>query len=282
MNNRCPLLDGRSIEEYIESAAQEAEEEDELESSSDAESTDTKLNAGDSPVFITVLYFLDGFNKAYFNDMYTFLMQDDPDLGKGTFGQLARFGPERTAVMHLRILEVEQNFKEMPEFNRYNTAYSGIGEGEINKEYFDKATRTFFERFRYIFEKHIASEWLESKTLHYMLMGDKHHAHWLARWLVEYKQLKRDDDATIGVEDEDESMQIETCMFPSKDIELGSHHTRTKGKPVKVNLQDSMLYLTSEVCCISHLRLIERRCLKFHLSETIGSTSRCLLRWKSQ
>ena len=38
--------------------------------------------------------------------MFNFMKIDDPFLGEGTFGQLARFGPERCYVMHMLLLEL--------------------------------------------------------------------------------------------------------------------------------------------------------------------------------
>ena len=51
--------------------------------------SDSELKAGDTPVFLAVLYFLDGFNRSYFDDMYQYMLQGDPVLGANTFGQLA-------------------------------------------------------------------------------------------------------------------------------------------------------------------------------------------------
>ena len=48
-------------------------------------------------------------------------------LRKGTFGQLASWGPERCYVMHKKLSELENGgYKRMEEFKRYMTALNGI------------------------------------------------------------------------------------------------------------------------------------------------------------
>jgi len=91
MNNRSEsTLKGESLDEYVTTfnAAPTADDE---------EAEQNFLKPSDSPVFLTTLYFIDSFAKAYFNDMFNFMMQDNPHVGKGssTFGQLAPWGPER-------------------------------------------------------------------------------------------------------------------------------------------------------------------------------------------
>ena len=56
----------------------------------DGTSDESFLKPGDLSVFLTTLYFVDGFAKAYYNDMFNFMMQDNPCVGKGsgTLGQL--------------------------------------------------------------------------------------------------------------------------------------------------------------------------------------------------
>jgi hypothetical protein len=80
--------------------------------------------------------------------MFNFMKMDDPFLGNGTFGQLARFGPERCAAMHLILSDLESGgWKEKPEFKRYQDAYATLA-GEKETDYIDKATGVFFRRFR--------------------------------------------------------------------------------------------------------------------------------------
>mmetsp|Transcript_30204 Transcript_30204/g.63996 ORF Transcript_30204/g.63996 Transcript_30204/m.63996 type:complete len:87 (-) Transcript_30204:341-601(-) len=76
------------------------------------------------------MYFLDGFSKFYYQDMFKFLMKNDPMLGRNTFGQMARFGPERCYVMHQKLSELENGgWREKPEFDKFKNAMSGVGGG---------------------------------------------------------------------------------------------------------------------------------------------------------
>ena len=170
MNNRSePALTGGTIDEYVASFNTSP--------ILDMGNQDGNfLKPGDSPVFLTTLYFVDGFAKAYFNDMFNFMMQDSPCCGKGsgTFGQLAPWGPERCYVMHKKLCELENGgYKHMEEFKRYMTALNGIDDhSEVGKDYFEKVATVFLDRFRLTFEKHVVSQWRSSKTLHYILGGD--------------------------------------------------------------------------------------------------------------
>jgi len=147
-----------------------------------------KLKPGDSPTFLVVLHFLNGFNKAFFHDHFNFLLKDDPVLGKGTFGQIARFGSVRCSIMNEDLLKLENGgFQKMKEFEPYMKALNGVGSGECDQEYFEKATTVFLERFRYVWDKHMGSKYLSSNILHYTLGGDRYHAREFAQWLVDYK-----------------------------------------------------------------------------------------------
>ena len=125
-----------------------------------------------------MLYFPDGFNDAFFQDVYHLAMQDDPVLGKGTFRHTARFGPEQCYVSHKLLVGIEKGFIGMDEFARYKEALKGFdedGSKEINLEYLQKATRTFFERFCALWDKYMTSKWLDSLALHYIIHRDKYH-----------------------------------------------------------------------------------------------------------
>ena len=89
--------------------------------------------------------------------MFNYLKKDDPYLGDGTFGQLARFGPERCAVMHLQLLDLENKWDTKVEFERYNMAYNTSDPAV--QEFLDNSTEVFFRRFRYIFDKHMVKKW---------------------------------------------------------------------------------------------------------------------------
>ena len=67
-----------------------------------------------------------------------------------------------------------------------------------------------------------------------MLGGDKHHAQAFARWIVDFEGRSLDNDLEAAY------------RFPNRQVILGEHHKMTHGE-VKVNLRESMEYLTSEV-----------------------------------
>jgi len=192
--------------------------------------------------------------------MYNFLMQNDPVLGKNTFGQLARFGPERCYVMHKKLSDLESYFdsndlsdlgadgwKKFEEFQPFLKSLRGIGTDDCGIDYFKKVIAVFFERFRYVFEKHMGAKWRNSDTLHYMLVGDGEHAQQLAQWLVDYKE-RRDAhaEAELGLLEE-ELLDPAPFEFRDIDVTLGKHHQMSEEQgPVVVNLRESMEYITSE------------------------------------
>ncbi|KAL7530309.1 hypothetical protein ACHAXR_007396 [Thalassiosira sp. AJA248-18] len=239
MNNKSePTMDGESLEQFIGSFNADGSEDYD----SDEKDGELKLEQGETPIFEAVLYFLDGFNKAYFQDMYHFLMRDDPLMGKNTFGQLSRFGPERCYVMHKKLTELEgDGWKSKPEFKKFIAVLDGIGEGECGIEYFKKATTVFFERFRFVFEKHMVQKWLSEPLAVYALAGEAHHARCFANWLVVYKEHISDQD------ENDEDATAFEYSFPNKEVSLGDHHKMSNEEPIVVNLRDSMAYITSEL-----------------------------------
>ena len=100
MNNKSePTMDGGSLDNFIGSFSEENE----------GDSCE-KLKPGETPIFLAVLFFLDGFSKVYYQDMFKFLMKNDPVLGINTFGQMARFGPERCYVMHQKLSNQFQKY----------------------------------------------------------------------------------------------------------------------------------------------------------------------------
>ena len=239
MNNKSePTMDGESLEQFIGSFNADRSED----CDSDEKYGELKLEQGETPTFKTVLYFLDGFNKAYFQDMYHFLMRDDPLMGKNTFGQLSHFGPERCYVMHKKLTELEgDGWKSKPEFKKFRAVLYVICTGECGIEYFKKTTTVFFEGFCFVFEKHMVQKWLSEPLVVYALAGEAHHARCLANWLVDYKEHIRDQD------ENDEDAAAFVYAFPNKEVTLGDHHQISNEEPIVVNLRDSMAYITSEL-----------------------------------
>ena len=85
--------------------------------------------------------------------MFNCPKKEDPYLGNGTFGQLARFGPEQCAVMHLQLLELDDKWDTKNDFEWYNLAYNTAGPAV--QDFLDNSTTVFFQRFSYIFDKHM-------------------------------------------------------------------------------------------------------------------------------
>ena len=173
------------------------------------------------------------------------MRMNDPFLGDGTFGQLARFGPERCPVMHTLLLELEScAWKEKAEFKRFQEAYDSVA-GDAERKYLDTAVSTFFSEFRRSFDKHMVVKWTSTEIVQYVLGGDQHHAKEFARWLVHHRinNESSSDDA------EDDMMVVEFA-FEDKRITLGHHHRRYRGDvaiDVELNLRDSMNFITRNV-----------------------------------
>ena len=71
MNNKSkPTMDGDSIKDFTGSF-----------SSNHKGDSVKKLKPGETPICLTVFYFLDGFNKFFYQDMFNFLMKNDPFFG---------------------------------------------------------------------------------------------------------------------------------------------------------------------------------------------------------
>ena len=111
------------------------------------------------------------------------------------------------------------------------------------KEHLDKATTTFFEKFRVLFDRHMVQKWTSKEIVPYILGGDRHHAKEFARWLVYHKLREPSVDAPMGTPIEEE---MPFC-FETKVIELGEHHTSRVDPdrgPIQIKLHESMAYLT--------------------------------------
>ncbi len=177
--------------------------------------------------------------------MFNFMRMDDPFLGEGTFGQLARFGPERCYVMHMLLLELaDGGWKWKDEFLRFREAYDSVA-GEAEKKYLDEAVDVFFRRFRATFDKHMVSKWTSTEIVHYVLGGDPDHAMEFAKWLVHHQYNR----VSTLVETTDDG-EIEEFCFDKKCVTLGEHHRRYCGDfalDVVVDLEESMKFMTKNV-----------------------------------
>lgn len=112
------------------------------------------------------------------------------------------------------------------------------------RKFFDKAATVFLQRFRYVFEKHVAACWRKSSILHYMLGGHPALAKEFARWLVDYKIMEED---AAAAEDSDEECDEDAFKFKRKFINMGAnHHRHIADKEVWVYTDEAMEYITAE------------------------------------
>lgn len=195
------------------------------------------LKPNDTPVFYAMLLFFQAFGDAYFDDMFHFAMKDDPILDKGSYGQISRFCVERLYVMHKTLSELEgDGWKDRAEFEEYKNALEGFN--AKNQAYFDKMSRVFLMRYRFVFEKHIEPCWRSNGVLPYIIGGNPTLANQFARWLFD------DDNEAVAIDDDD---VVKEYDFLDEDIDLGPFHRRTIAKKnVVINVKDCMLYLTAE------------------------------------
>ena len=133
-------------------------------------------------------------------------MQYNPFLGKDTYGHMACHGPELVYIIHrdLRRLEEKQWLtkpNKYPHFEQFRTALKGLQDkGKYGRRYFMKAVQNFLERFRYVWEKHMASKYRSSRLVWYMLGGDPHLASEFARWIVDFdERLVDEGEESSGV-----------------------------------------------------------------------------------
>lgn len=207
------------------------------------------LQKGDTPTFYAMLLFFCAFGSAYFDDMFNWTMTDDPILGTGSFGQTARHCVERCYIMHKLLCDLENNgWKKRKEFKQYRRALDGIakeanGKG-VGRKFFDKAATVFFQRFRYVFEKHVAACWRSDSILHYILGGHPVLAKEFARWLVDYEVMQEAGDADADAEDLPDG---EAFKFKDTEIHMGpNHHRSLANEQVWVKTDDAMEYITAE------------------------------------
>lgn len=198
--NTCaePLDDGTTIDEYIESFDSENETEEEVELSPVNEKT---------PTFYAMLLWVQGFTECYFDDMFEWTKRSDPELGKGSWGQTARLAVERCYIMHIMLKELENGgWKEKPEFKPYLDALRRIPKaGDVNnagREFFDKMPGKMLDKFRQVFEKHVAPCWRSTDILHYIIGGNPTLAHHFAAMLVHYRNNMLANDSSDDDDDD--------------------------------------------------------------------------------
>jgi len=242
MNTRAdPVeVEQRNIGDYVRSFTSDA-----------IDDTDIQLKPGDSPTFYTMLLFVDGFHEAFFKDMFEWTKRNDPVIGPGSHGQMARLCVERLYVMHSELSALAKGWRDRPEFQPYLKAVKATPNlgavANAGREFFEKAPACFFSKFRFIFDKQVTSHWRSDPMLYYMLSGNPELAKRFSLWLQEYYQTLTDDvldDDDISDDDSDSDDDDVPSIFPDREIVL-RHHQMSNG-PVSINIQDCMLFITEE------------------------------------
>jgi hypothetical protein len=153
-------------------------------------------------------------------------MRNDPHLGAGSYGQTARFCPERTYIMHKLLSDLEERgWKEKPEFAHFLKLVPGVSyAGEISaggREFVENVPDQFIETYRYYLKKHALTPWRLEKLVVLMVAGDKVFAkHFLKR------------------------VFNPSYRFPNQDIVLVHHET--DHSQVSVNILEALDYLIGE------------------------------------
>lgn len=77
--------------------------------------------------------------------------------------------------MHKKLSELEgDGWKKKKEFSEFRKVFEGIGGGDGGQKYFKKVISVFFERFRFVFEKHMGKKWRDQATLYCSVMVSLH------------------------------------------------------------------------------------------------------------
>ena len=155
--------------------------------------------------------------------------------------------------MHKLLAELEEGrWKQRSEFKQYNAVVKKIEKetnkngSEVGRGFFDKASDVFLQRFRCVFEKHVAACWRSDSILHYLLGGNKTLANEFARWLVDYKD-KQDCAAEMQADDDESDSGVygEEFSFNRFYVDMGTHHYRHQASQgVSIFSDECMEYLT--------------------------------------
>ena len=104
----------------------------------------------------------------------------------------------------------------MREFKQHMKALNEIDDhSEVGRDYCEKASTMILGYVCLTFEYHGDTQWLSSKTLHYIFKEHTHHAQACDRWLVNYEAGE--------------------YSFPICQVTLSKHHIMTHGNII-VNL----------------------------------------------
>lgn len=220
-----------------------------------------------SPTFYTMLHFQRAFCEYAFNDNWRFLLQNDPFLGPGTFGQCARMMAERCAVMHDQLEKLKgDGWQALPEFKKYLDAVSKCRESDgstgdyPDQDFFLKRLpKKFIEIYETNLKKHLFDCWLSDGSteddtskpglLHYLLAGDPVFAKEFAKMLVHYKE--QHEGTSLNNDNEEINNTITKYNYSSTPefVELGEHHIMFSktAQPIKLNVKNALEFITEGV-----------------------------------
>ena len=147
--------------------------------------------------------------------------------------------------------ETGRPYEELGDHADFIKGKSGVGRVVgMDADFFDKLPKSFFSRFKAIFEKHVSEHWRSDPILPYLLGGHPVLAKEFARYLRSYhlvlESIDRDLDDDGAAEDDDDDNDVEAFEFPDEDVVL-DHHQGSHG-PVTVNVRSAMESLTSKAC----------------------------------
>ncbi len=203
------------------------------------------LPGGESSTFYTMLLFHRGFCEYMFNDNFGFLLRNDPFFGPNTFGQCARFMPERTYVMQKQLNELkDEGWKTKAEFEPFVKALAGVPEHTnhaANRDFFLELPDKFFKIYERSLSDHILKRWRNDKLLPYMIGGQPELAKQLACKVVHHKQnMCTMDEAGEFVNHDD----LPSYEYPNIDVELDDQHNTLKDEKLTINVRECMEYVT--------------------------------------
>ena len=211
--------------------------------------SDVYVEPRGSPTFFTMLLFHRAFCEYAFNDNFGFLMRNDPYFGSGTFGQLARFMPERVYIMYMQLSEFKEGkWKDKPEFAKYLKALEAIPEISkscADKDFVDKLPTKFIEEFGRNLENHVLNRWRSNKLAHYVLGGTAPLAKEFGKAICHHVNLL-EDGVLVDTENGGNTEQQPPYVFLNTSLTLGDHHTMSESQgSVTINIKECITYLTA-------------------------------------
>eukprot|EP00956_Cyclotella_meneghiniana_P021702 scaffold39809_cov88-Cyclotella_meneghiniana.AAC.1 len=181
-----------------------------------------------SPVFYTVLLFVQAFGRAYFFDKFHWIMRHNPNFGRGTYGHLSPYCAEFAFVAHRDLKALERGrFLDNPHFDKYKRAVETIPENHnveaAGSAYFNRYPKLFFNQFRKSLDEHFLSHWKDKTHLPYLIGGTPSIANAFIRYLNDTTgtfggyETSSDVGSTSSSEDEQEARSA--CSEPSGEAE---------------------------------------------------------------